>query len=96
MDPMHGEISRAMRNRGIEIYVPGDGDENSLDPHDMKLLLHGLGLSGNNVCDALVAVHTEAKTSIVGETQVATLFHIKYPIKCSVKFSNLSHLITVY
>ena len=24
MDPRHGEISRAMRNRGVEIYVPGE------------------------------------------------------------------------
>ncbi|XP_061479315.1 midasin isoform X2 [Rhineura floridana] len=66
MDPSHGEISRAMRNRGIEIYVPGDS--NSLDPHDVKLLLHGLGLLGSSTCDALVAVHTEAKESIAGST----------------------------
>lgn len=68
MDPLHGEISRAMRNRGIEIYVPGDSDEKSLDPHDVKLLLHGLGLPGNSVCDALVAVHAETKENIAGET----------------------------
>lgn len=24
MDPRHGEISRAMRNRGVEISVPGE------------------------------------------------------------------------
>lgn len=24
MDPKHGEISRAMRNRGVEIYIPGE------------------------------------------------------------------------
>ncbi|KAJ6665782.1 hypothetical protein lerEdw1_001254 [Lerista edwardsae] len=77
MDPMHGEISRAMRNRGIEIYIPGDGDENSLDPHDMKLLLNGLGLSGNSICDALVAVHTEAKTSIAGSSySLSSLMHV--------------------
>lgn len=27
MDPRHGEISRAMRNRGIEIYIPGEVSE---------------------------------------------------------------------
>ncbi|XP_066468783.1 midasin [Tiliqua scincoides] len=76
MDPMHGEISRAMRNRGIEIYIPADGDENSLDPHDMKLLLHGLGLSGNSIYDALLAVHTEAKSSIVGSSySLSSLLH---------------------
>ncbi|XP_062980947.1 midasin [Elgaria multicarinata webbii] len=76
MDPAHGEISRAMRNRGIEIYVPGDTNENSLDPHDVKLLLHGLGLLGNSICDALVAVHTEAKESIPGSTYtLSSLIH---------------------
>ena len=27
MDPKLGEISRAMRNRGIEIYIPGEVGE---------------------------------------------------------------------
>uniref|UniRef100_A0A670YR31 Midasin n=1 Tax=Pseudonaja textilis TaxID=8673 RepID=A0A670YR31_PSETE len=65
MDPAHGEISRAMRNRGVEVYIPGDTHENPLDPHDVKLLLHGLGLLGNGICDTLIAVHTEAKETLV-------------------------------
>ncbi|XP_060119521.1 midasin-like [Heteronotia binoei] len=68
MDPLHGEISRAMRNRGIEIYIPGDNDENPLDCRDVRMLLQGLGLLGNSTCDALVAVHTETKGSIAGST----------------------------
>nr|XP_056712126.1 midasin [Euleptes europaea] len=76
MDPLHGEISRAMRNRGIEIYVPGDNDENSLDFHDIKLLLHAIGLLGNSTCDALVAVHTETKENIAGSTcSLSSLIH---------------------
>ncbi|KAF2979584.1 hypothetical protein EK904_005640 [Melospiza melodia maxima] len=67
MDPVHGEISRAMRNRGIEIYVPGENDGNVLDSLDLKLLLHGLGLVGDNVCDALLAVHSETKEAIADE-----------------------------
>uniref|UniRef100_A0A8C5T387 Midasin n=1 Tax=Malurus cyaneus samueli TaxID=2593467 RepID=A0A8C5T387_9PASS len=66
MDPVHGEISRAMRNRGIEIYIPGEHDGNVLDSLDLKLLLHGLGLVGDSVCDALLAVHSEAKAAIAG------------------------------
>ncbi|NXB28427.1 MDN1 protein, partial [Eulacestoma nigropectus] len=66
MDPVHGEISRAMRNRGIEIYVPGETDGNVLDSLDLKLLLHGLGLVGDSVCDALLAVHSETKAAIAG------------------------------
>ncbi|XP_077160450.1 midasin isoform X2 [Paroedura picta] len=76
MDPLHGEISRAMRNRGIEIYIPGDNDENSLDAHDVKLLLQGLGLLGNSTCDALVAVHTDTKENIAGSTcSLSSLIH---------------------
>uniref|UniRef100_A0A8C3JUM0 Midasin n=1 Tax=Calidris pygmaea TaxID=425635 RepID=A0A8C3JUM0_9CHAR len=66
MDPVHGEISRAMRNRGIEIYIPGENDGNVLDNLDLKLLLHGLGLVGDSVCDALIAVHSETKAAIAG------------------------------
>uniref|UniRef100_A0A8C4UIW8 Midasin n=1 Tax=Falco tinnunculus TaxID=100819 RepID=A0A8C4UIW8_FALTI len=66
MDPAHGEISRAMRNRGIEIYIPGENDGNVLDDLDLKLLLHGLGLVGNSTCDALLAVHSETKAAIAG------------------------------
>uniref|UniRef100_A0A8C3BNE5 Midasin n=1 Tax=Cairina moschata TaxID=8855 RepID=A0A8C3BNE5_CAIMO len=66
MDPVHGEISRAMRNRGIEIYIPGENDGNVLDNLDLKLLLHGLGLVGDSICEALLAVHSETKTAIPG------------------------------
>ncbi|NXE72930.1 MDN1 protein, partial [Cochlearius cochlearius] len=66
MDPVHGEISRAMRNRGIEIYIPGENDGNVLDNLDLKLLLHGLGLVGDSICDALMAVHSETKAAIAG------------------------------
>lgn len=67
MDPVHGEISRAMRNRGIEIYISGENDGNGLDNLDLKLLLHGLGLVGDSICDALLAVHSETKASIPGK-----------------------------
>ncbi|KAM4681124.1 midasin isoform 2-T2 [Amazona ochrocephala] len=66
MDPVHGEISRAMRNRGIEIYIPGENDGNVLDNLDLKLLLHSLGLVGDSICDALIAVHSETKAAVAG------------------------------
>ncbi|XP_013912735.1 PREDICTED: midasin-like, partial [Thamnophis sirtalis] len=76
MDPSHGEISRAMRNRGVEVYIPGDTHENPLDTHDVKLLLHGLGLLGNGICETLIAVHTEAKETLAGSTYtLSTLIH---------------------
>uniref|UniRef100_K7FQC1 Midasin n=1 Tax=Pelodiscus sinensis TaxID=13735 RepID=K7FQC1_PELSI len=76
MDPFHGEISRAMRNRGIEIYIAGESDGNSLDNLDVKMLLHGLGLLGDSVCDALMAVHSETKEVIAGSMlSLSTLIH---------------------
>ncbi|XP_074982679.1 midasin isoform X2 [Caretta caretta] len=76
MDPFHGEISRAMRNRGIEIYIPGESDGNLLDNLDMKVLLHGLGLQGDSVCNALMAVHSEAKETIAGSVlTLSSLIH---------------------
>ncbi|XP_019393298.1 PREDICTED: midasin isoform X2 [Crocodylus porosus] len=76
MDPIHGEISRAMRNRGIEIYIPGESDWNVLDQLDLKLLLHELGLVGDSICDALLTVHSETKEMIAGSAlSLSSLLH---------------------
>ncbi|XP_040839706.1 midasin isoform X2 [Ochotona curzoniae] len=66
MDPVHGEISRAMRNRGLEIYISGEGDGCIPDTLDLKVLLHSLGLVGDSVCDILLALHTEIRTTVTG------------------------------
>ncbi|XP_007949614.1 midasin [Orycteropus afer afer] len=74
MDPVHGEISRAMRNRGLEIYISGGGDGNIPDDLDLKVLLHSLGLVGDSVCDTLLALHTETRRAVVGSlTSVSSL-----------------------
>ncbi|KAM7240456.1 hypothetical protein CapIbe_008362 [Capra ibex] len=65
MDPVHGEISRAMRNRGLEIYISGDGDGSIPDDLDLKVLLHSLGLVGDSVCDTLLALHSETRSAVV-------------------------------
>lgn len=67
MDPVHGEISRAMRNRGLEIYISGDGDGSIPDDLDLKVLLHSLGLVGDSVCDTLLALHSETRSAVVGK-----------------------------
>lgn len=67
MDPVHGEISRAMRNRGLEVYISGEGDESFPDNLDLKVLLHSLGLVGDSVCDILLSLHTEIRSTIIGE-----------------------------
>ncbi|XP_071469317.1 midasin isoform X1 [Marmota flaviventris] len=75
MDPVHGEISRAMRNRGLEVYISGEGDESILDNLDLKVLLHSLGLVGDSVCDILLSLHMETQSTIIGSpaSSVSTL-----------------------
>ncbi|XP_066110370.1 midasin isoform X3 [Saccopteryx bilineata] len=75
MDPVHGEISRAMRNRGLEIYISGERDGSIPDDLDLKVLLHSLGLVGDSVCDILLALHRETQSTVVGcpTSSVSTL-----------------------
>ncbi|XP_069866566.1 midasin isoform X1 [Dipodomys merriami] len=75
MDPIHGEISRAMRNRGLEIYISGDWDDIIPDNMDMKVLLHSLGLVGDSVCDIILGFHAEIQRTFVGSptSSVTTL-----------------------
>uniref|UniRef100_A0A9R1SM52 Midasin n=2 Tax=Cyprinus carpio TaxID=7962 RepID=A0A9R1SM52_CYPCA len=64
MDPTHGEISRAMRNRGVEIYIPGEHEGVCSDTLDLKMVLHTLGVTGDCVCDLLISIHSEIKNTI--------------------------------
>ncbi|KAF4099466.1 hypothetical protein G5714_019592 [Onychostoma macrolepis] len=64
MDPTHGEISRAMRNRGVEIYIPGEHEGVCWDTLDLKMVLHTLGVTGDCVCDLLISIHSEIKNTI--------------------------------
>ncbi|TRZ01341.1 hypothetical protein DNTS_001208 [Danionella cerebrum] len=64
MDPAHGEISRAMRNRGVEIYIPGENEAVCWDTLDLKMVLHTLGVTGDCVCEMLISVHSEIKQTI--------------------------------
>ncbi|KAL2081973.1 hypothetical protein ACEWY4_021791 [Coilia grayii] len=77
MDPIHGEISRAMRNRGVEIYIPGEHEALCWDTQDLKTLLHTTGVIGDCVCDLLMSIHAEIKTTIWDSpaSSVSSLFH---------------------
>ncbi|XP_067673927.1 midasin-like [Haliotis asinina] len=61
MDPKFGEISRAMRNRGVEIYIPGEDDGCPYSTYDTKRMMKGLGLDDKLVCDWLLDLHTTMK-----------------------------------
>ncbi|KAJ8008932.1 hypothetical protein DPEC_G00083550 [Dallia pectoralis] len=64
MDPVHGEISRAMRNRGVEIYIPGENEGVCWDTLDLKTVLHTAGVIGDCVCDLLLEILKDIKTTI--------------------------------
>lgn len=67
MDPVHGELSRAMRNRGVEIYIPGEHEAVCWDTLDLKTLLHTAGVTGDCVCDLLIEIHKAVKSAIWGK-----------------------------
>uniref|UniRef100_UPI00398F5005 midasin isoform X2 n=1 Tax=Pristiophorus japonicus TaxID=55135 RepID=UPI00398F5005 len=76
MDPSHGEISRAMRNRGIEIYIAGEHSADPLDKQDIKTLLHGLGFMGDHPCTELMALYSEIKEITAGSSSsISLLLH---------------------
>uniref|UniRef100_A0AAQ5XCQ8 Midasin n=1 Tax=Amphiprion ocellaris TaxID=80972 RepID=A0AAQ5XCQ8_AMPOC len=75
MDPVHGELSRAMRNRGVEVYIPGEHEGVCWDTLDLKTLLHTAGVTGDCVCDLQLlrsAVYSPA-SSVASLLNAATL-----------------------
>lgn len=67
MDPVHGELSRAMRNRGVELFIPEEHEDVFWDTLDMKTLLHTAGVTGKCVCNLLIEIHKGVKSAIWGE-----------------------------
>lgn len=70
MDPVHGELSRAMRNRGVEVYIPGEHEGVCWDTLDLKTLLHTAGVRGDCVCDLLMEIQKNIKSAIWGKHNI--------------------------
>ncbi|XP_062857908.1 midasin [Trichomycterus rosablanca] len=87
MDPLHAEISRAMRNRGVEIYIPGEAEGACWDSLDLKTVLHTLGVTGDCVCDVLTSVHSEIKAAIWDSpaSSVSSLLHAAALLSCQLQ-----------
>ncbi|XP_029902559.1 midasin isoform X2 [Myripristis murdjan] len=87
MDPMHGEISRAMRNRGVEVYIPGEHEGVCWDTLDLKTVLHTAGVTGDCVCDLLIEIHKSIKTAIWDSpaSSVASLLHAATLLSCQLQ-----------
>ncbi|XP_061609171.1 midasin isoform X3 [Phyllopteryx taeniolatus] len=87
MDPVHGELSRAMRNRGVEIYIPGENDGISWDTLDLKTLLRTAGVTGDCVCNLLIEIHKSIKSAIWDSpvSSVASMFHAATLLYCQLQ-----------
>ncbi|XP_030578137.1 midasin [Archocentrus centrarchus] len=87
MDPVHGELSRAMRNRGVEIYIPGEHEGVCWDMLDLKTLLHTAGVTGDCVCDLLIEIHKGIKSAIWDSpaSSVASLLHAATLLSCQLQ-----------
>ncbi|XP_077950103.1 midasin isoform X1 [Gasterosteus aculeatus] len=87
MDPAHGELSRAMRNRGVEVYIPGEHEGSCWDTLDLKTLLHTAGVTGDCVCDLLIEIHRSIKSAIWDSpaSSVASLLHAASLLSCQLQ-----------
>ncbi|XP_072761011.1 midasin [Anoplolepis gracilipes] len=65
MDPRYGEISRAMRNRGVEIYMFGPKENVYDDAIDLKSLLFNAGIVRSTHCDALLEIYETMSKEMV-------------------------------
>lgn len=63
MDPKYGEISRAMRNRGIEIHMFHDNNND----FDLKAMIGAKGLKNNAIVNNLIEIHEYIGGYILGE-----------------------------
>ncbi|XP_073848894.1 midasin [Musca autumnalis] len=54
IDPKNGELSRAMRNRCVELALAGNG---SLDLDDKRLLVYNQGIYDLQAINSLIAIH---------------------------------------
>ncbi|XP_063981633.1 midasin-like isoform X2 [Diachasmimorpha longicaudata] len=66
MDPNYGEISRAMRNRGVEIYLSPRRDDPESNTLDIKSQLYALGLVRVNHQNALIDINRKISSENLG------------------------------
>ncbi|XP_046422100.1 midasin [Neodiprion fabricii] len=82
MDPRYGEISRAMRNRGVEIYILGEQEGLETDVIDLRSLLHNSKLTRSSQQMALLRIHDEVLQNAQSgqKPSVAHLLHAAFLI----------------
>ncbi|ELT89072.1 hypothetical protein CAPTEDRAFT_156074, partial [Capitella teleta] len=77
MDPRNGEISRAMRNRGVEIYMSGENDDGAFSQRDLQQLIRHFGLLGHTPASVLHRLHCALQSAqSAATTEPLTLSHL--------------------
>lgn len=66
MDPRNGEISRAMRNRGVEIFVPGKDEGSGMNWVEVSAVLEQIGLISPLAQSTLLRLHDRINDPVVG------------------------------
>ncbi|KAL6259531.1 hypothetical protein P5V15_009448 [Pogonomyrmex californicus] len=83
MDPRYGEISRAMRNRGVEIYMLGPKENVEEDAIDFKSLLFNAGITRSAHHDALLEIYDRLSEENVAVDRFSAvdLLHTAFLVK---------------
>ncbi|KAE9533494.1 hypothetical protein AGLY_009132 [Aphis glycines] len=63
MDPKHGSISRAMKNRGVEIYM---GPLDEINNNDIHSMIEQQGICDKAISHTLLKIHKTMKSLISG------------------------------
>lgn len=63
------DIFRAMRNRGVEIYMLNEKEDNETNDFDLKSLISLKGLNSKNHINALIETHEFINDLIIGMKQ---------------------------
>lgn len=66
MDPKNGEISQAMRNRTVEIFVPSEEGGEPLDPWDGYALMASAGLVYPELTQKILRAHSTVCHALAG------------------------------
>eukprot|EP01133_Synstelium_polycarpum_P016329 gene16329-19424_t len=84
MDERKGEISRAMRNRGIEVYMPADPTPDPTS-HDSARMLAAAGVASAPLAAAMANFHADMHTRIGSTVEnPLTIAHLLYWARLSI------------
>ncbi|XP_020296660.1 midasin-like [Pseudomyrmex gracilis] len=83
MDPRYGEISRAMRNRGVEIYMLDPKKNVDYDAIDLKSLVFNAGVVKSTHRDALLEIYDKMSDESVAVDRLSMidLLHTAFLVK---------------